>query len=155
MPCHSCRTPLPRTQSVCEVCGWEVELDCPTCDGPLRVAEQDGMQLDFCPRCRGVWFDHDELTGIWRMQVDAVVGRRGSRVAGADGSPVLLDVLMYDPFAFYYGAHLAAHVGGAAVEGLASAAGSVEVVGEVAGAAGEAAAGLFETIVEIIGGIFG
>lgn len=157
MQCHSCRAPLPRTDPKCGVCGWKVELDCPTCERPLRISEQAGMRLDFCPHCRGVWFDHDELAGIWRMEVNAAVAQRRARALGppADGSGSLLDVLLYDPFAFYYGAHIAAHAGGAVIEGVAHAGGSVEVIGEVAGAAGEAAAGLFETIVEIIAGIFG
>lgn len=154
--CHSCRAPLSRSDEKCGVCDWRVELDCPVCERPMKISAQGDMRLDFCPHCRGVWFDHDELAGIWRMEVDAVA-HRGKRVLGAaaDGSGTLLEVLMYDPFAFYYGAHVAAHAGGAAVEGVVHAAGSVEVVGEVAGAAGEAAAGLFEAIVGIIGGIFG
>jgi Zn-finger nucleic acid-binding protein len=157
MLCHSCRSPLARTETRCGVCGWEVELDCPTCARPMRVSAQAGMRLDYCTDCRGVWFDHDELTGIWQMEVDALVKRRGSRVVGtaADGSDVLLDVLLFDPFVMYYGVHVAANVAGAAIEGLAHAGGSVEVIGEVAGAAGEAAAGVFGTIVEIIAGIFG
>jgi Zn-finger nucleic acid-binding protein len=148
MQCHSCRTHVPRTATACHACGWRVELDCPVCDRRMRVAEQDGMRLDYCTQCRGVWFDHDELTGIWKMEVDALVKRRGSHVAGSDGV-LLAEVLMHDPFVMYYGIHAV----GAAAEGIAS--GSVEVVGEVAGAAGEAASSLFETIVEIIGGIFG
>jgi uncharacterized protein len=154
MRCHSCRTPISRTASSCHVCGWKMELDCPVCERPLRLSEQNGLHLDYCTHCKGVWFDHDELTGIWRMEVDALVRRRGSRAVAADGGVMLLDVLLYDPFVMYYGIHAAGHAAGAAADALAGA-GSVEVIGEVAGAAGEVASGLFETIVEIIGGIFG
>src|SRR5690606_32826749 len=104
--------------------------------------------------CKGVWFDHDELTSIWKMEVDALVKRRGSRAVDAAGDVMLLDVLLYDPFVMYYGIHAAGHAAGAAADAMA-ASGSVEVIGEVAGAAGEVASSLFETIVEIIGGIFG
>lgn len=154
MQCHSCRTHLARTERACHACGWNVELDCPVCDRPMRIAEQNGLHLDYCTHCQGVWFDHDELTGIWKMQVDALVKRRGSRALDTAGDIVLLDLLLYDPFVMYYGIHAAGHAAGAAANALAGS-GSVEVIGEVAGAAGEVASGLFETIVEIIGGIFG
>ena len=47
-----------------------------------------------------------------------------------------------------------AHAAGAAADAIASS-GTVEVVGKVAGAGGEVAASIFETIVDIIYGIFG
>ena len=112
------------------------------------------MRLDYCTHCRGVWFDHDELTGIWKIEAGALVKRRGSRAVDAAGDIVLLDVLLFDPFVMYYGIHAAGQVAGSASEALAGA-GAFEAVGEVAGAAGEVASSLFETIVEIIGGIFG
>lgn len=154
MQCHSCRSHLARSETVCSACGWKVELDCPVCDRPMRIAEQNGLRLDYCTHCQGVWFDHDELTGIWKMEVDALVRRRGSRALDTAGDVVLLDVLLYDPFVMYYGIHAAGHAAGAAANALAGS-GSVEVIGEVAGAAGEVASGLFATIVEIIGGLFG
>lgn len=154
MQCHSCRTHIPRTAAECDACGWQVELDCPMCDRPMRVAEQSGLRLDYCTHCKGVWFDHDELTGIWKMEVKELVKRRGSRAVDAAGDLILLDVLLFDPFVMYYGIHAAGYAAGTAAEALAST-GSVEALGEVAGAAGDVASGLFETIVEIIGGIFG
>jgi Zn-finger nucleic acid-binding protein len=154
MQCHSCRTYIPRTAGECHLCGWRVELDCPVCDRPMRMSAQDGLRLDYCTHCRGVWFDHDELTGIWKMEVDALVKRGGARTVDGAGDIMLLDVLLYDPFVMYYGIHAAGHAAGGAAEAIA-ASGSIEVVGEVAGAAGEVASSLFETIVGIIGGIFG
>jgi Zn-finger nucleic acid-binding protein len=154
MQCHVCRSHLPRTEASCPACGWKVELDCPICGRAMRVAERSGMRLDHCPHDKGVWFDHDELVGIWKMEVDGLVRRRGSREIDAGGEVLLLDALLFDPFVMYYGVHAAAHVGGAAASALASS-GSIEAVGEVAGAAGDVASSLFEAIAEIIGGIFG
>ncbi|HEX6308652.1 MAG TPA: zf-TFIIB domain-containing protein [Longimicrobiales bacterium] len=154
MQCHECRSMFPRSAAHCPACGWKVVLDCPMCGRAMRIAEQAALRLDYCPRDRAVWFDHDELTGIWKMEVDALVKRRGSRALDAAGDVLLLDVLLFDPFVMYYGVSAAAHAAGAAAEAMA-ASGSVEVIGEVAGAAGEVATSLFETIVEIIGGIFG
>lgn len=154
MLCHSCRAPVSRDDSACRACGWNVELDCPICERPLRTSEQNGLRLDYCPHDRGVWFDHHELTGIWKLKVDALVRRRGRRALDAAGDVALLDVLALDPFLLYYGVSATAHVAGAAADAVASS-GSLEAVGEVASVAGEAASSLFETIVEIIGGLFG
>src|SRR5690606_29627379 len=112
MQCHNCRTHIPRSAQKCHACGWKVELDCPACDRPMKQSEQNGMRLDYCTNCKGVWFDHDELTGIWKMEVDALVRRRGSRTVAADGGVMLLDVLLYDPFVMYYGIHAAGHAAG-------------------------------------------
>jgi len=111
------------------------------------------MRLDYCPRDKGVWFDHDELTGIWKLEASELVRRRSSRDLHV-GEVVLMDALLLDPFVMYYGISAAAHVGGAAVEAVASG-GALEGAGEVAGAVGEVASSIFETVAEIIGGIFG
>jgi Zn-finger nucleic acid-binding protein len=175
MQCHDCHAPLARHASRCGVCDWRVALDCPACAQPMDVSEQDGLHLDFCRRCRGVWFDHTELAGLWRLQLDAAVTRRRRSDPAWEGSAGLADALLLDPFVLYYGVHAAGHAveglataGGAAAQGLAGAAGALgesgalgaagEVAGaagEIAGAAGEAAAGVFEVVVEIIGGLFG
>ncbi len=34
---------------------------CPTCDKPLLVLEYQGVAVDFCHRCRGIWLDSGEL----------------------------------------------------------------------------------------------
>ncbi len=36
-------------------------MDCPVCHEPLIVAEREGIELDACPWCRGLWFDAGEL----------------------------------------------------------------------------------------------
>jgi Zn-finger nucleic acid-binding protein len=36
-------------------------VDCPVCREPLIVVERDGIELDYCPSCRGLWFDAGEL----------------------------------------------------------------------------------------------
>ena len=36
-------------------------MECPTCDQALESIEIDGLELDSCPSCNGIWFDHDEL----------------------------------------------------------------------------------------------
>ncbi len=36
-------------------------MDCPVCRKPLIVAEREGIELDVCPWCHGLWFDAGEL----------------------------------------------------------------------------------------------
>jgi len=34
---------------------------CPVCSTELKVADRQGIEIDFCPKCRGVWLDRGEL----------------------------------------------------------------------------------------------
>mgnify|MGYP003572595117 CR=1 FL=1 len=37
---------------------------CPVCDVPLSMSDRQGVEIDFCPQCRGVWLDRGELDKI-------------------------------------------------------------------------------------------
>lgn len=37
---------------------------CPTCKTPLTMSERQGIEIDYCPTCRGVWLDRGELDKI-------------------------------------------------------------------------------------------
>ncbi len=40
-------------------------MNCPTCvNTTLTVTERQGVEIDFCPKCRGVWLDRGELDKI-------------------------------------------------------------------------------------------
>lgn len=39
-------------------------MNCPICNIPLNLAERQGVEIDFCPKCRGVWLDRGELDKI-------------------------------------------------------------------------------------------
>ncbi len=34
---------------------------CPECYIELKIANREGVEIDFCPQCRGIWLDHGEL----------------------------------------------------------------------------------------------
>jgi Zn-finger nucleic acid-binding protein len=37
-------------------------MKCPTCVNALLVmSERQGVEIDYCPQCRGVWLDRGEL----------------------------------------------------------------------------------------------
>lgn len=39
-------------------------MDCPNCSAQLTMADRQGVEIDFCPQCRGVWLDRGELDKI-------------------------------------------------------------------------------------------
>lgn len=39
-------------------------MNCPTCNVILQIAERQGVEIDYCPQCRGVWLDRGELDKI-------------------------------------------------------------------------------------------
>lgn len=50
-------------------------FDCPRCGTTLTMAERHGIEIDYCPQCRGVWLDRGEL--------DKIIERGGPGVAAA------------------------------------------------------------------------
>lgn len=44
---------------------------CPVCKIPLLLSERQGIEIDYCGQCRGVWLDRGELDKILeRNQVE-------------------------------------------------------------------------------------
>ncbi len=39
-------------------------MACPVCRVPLTMSERQGIEIDYCPQCRGVWLDRGELDKI-------------------------------------------------------------------------------------------
>jgi Zn-finger nucleic acid-binding protein len=39
-------------------------MKCPICDIEMKIAEREGVEIDYCPQCRGVWLDRGELEKI-------------------------------------------------------------------------------------------
>lgn len=39
-------------------------MPCPVCTVPLVMSERQGVEIDYCPQCRGVWLDRGELDKI-------------------------------------------------------------------------------------------
>lgn len=36
-------------------------MKCPNCNETLLMTERSGVEIDYCPACRGVWLDKGEL----------------------------------------------------------------------------------------------
>lgn len=39
-------------------------MKCPQCNVNLVMSERSGVEIDYCPECRGVWLDRGELDKI-------------------------------------------------------------------------------------------
>ena len=65
MKCHGCGEVMDRDADACGMCARTNVLNCPVCLEAMDVVTHDGLRLDVCRRCMGVWFDANELTQIW------------------------------------------------------------------------------------------
>lgn len=39
-------------------------MNCPICNVTLLLSEKQGVEIDYCPQCRGIWLDRGELEKI-------------------------------------------------------------------------------------------
>lgn len=39
-------------------------MKCPIDNSDLQMTERQGVEIDYCPKCRGVWLDRGELDKI-------------------------------------------------------------------------------------------
>lgn len=39
-------------------------MKCPNCNVSLVMSDRQGIEIDYCPDCRGVWLDRGELDKI-------------------------------------------------------------------------------------------
>ncbi len=39
-------------------------MNCPIDNTELRITDRQGIEVDFCPKCRGVWLDRGELDKV-------------------------------------------------------------------------------------------
>jgi Zn-finger nucleic acid-binding protein len=158
MQCHGCHAPMDRNAESCPACGWGNAIECPVCQRAMEPQVHEGLRLDACRTCKGVWFDHVELAAIWNLALGASerAARRGTSLsdpstAADDGAVVLLHALAYSPDVVLYGARAAGYAVSASAEALANA---PEAAVGIVGVAGDAAAGVFEAILDIVSGLF-
>ncbi len=39
-------------------------MKCPVCQVDLLITDKQGVEIDYCPKCRGIWLDRGELDKI-------------------------------------------------------------------------------------------
>lgn len=60
-------------------------LLCPNCQVSLVMTERQGIEIDYCPQCRGVWLDRGELDKI--IERSAIFEGGSSQTPSADQPP--------------------------------------------------------------------
>lgn len=45
-------------------------MKCPNCDATLLMSEKHGVEIDYCPNCRGIWLDKGEMEKIMERTAD-------------------------------------------------------------------------------------
>jgi Zn-finger nucleic acid-binding protein len=54
-------------------------MSCPVCRVPLVMSDRQGVEIDYCPQCRGVWLDRGEL--------DKIIERNAQDYAAPQAAP--------------------------------------------------------------------
>jgi Zn-finger nucleic acid-binding protein len=63
-------------------------MQCPVDGARLEMSERQGVEIDYCPTCRGVWLDRGEL--------DKIVERSESYDRSFDRRPATYDDRRYE-----------------------------------------------------------
>lgn len=64
-------------------------MNCPLCHAELIVADKQGIEIDHCPACRGVWLDRGELEKLIAKAAPlSTGGNAGDRASYDDDSDV-------------------------------------------------------------------
>lgn len=79
-------------------------MKCPIDNTDLQMSERQSIEIDYCPKCRGIWLDRGEL--------DKIIGRvqENELASGSDAPPLSTDQRQYPPQPYlppqpYYGKH--------------------------------------------------
>src|SRR5690606_26588064 len=48
-------------------------MTCPTCNEVLLISDKNGIELDYCPKCRGIWLDRGELDKLIEVAASAAM----------------------------------------------------------------------------------
>ena len=59
-------------------------MKCPVCDVPLSISSREGVEIDFCPQCRGVWLDRGELDKVIERAAAALAPAASSAARGRE-----------------------------------------------------------------------
>ncbi len=76
----ACRSvPVCRDQNVSgtELPSYAAIMICPKCQRPLRTVNRQGLSIEQCERCRGIFLDHGELERILDSEQHYYSGHRG------------------------------------------------------------------------------
>lgn len=61
-------------------------MNCPNGHGPLSITERQGVEIDYCQQCRGIWLDRGEVDKIIDREI-AAYGPRSEMRQEAPAQP--------------------------------------------------------------------
>jgi Zn-finger nucleic acid-binding protein len=65
-------------------------MKCPTCpDSTLVMTDRQGVEIDYCPQCRGVWLDRGELDKL--IERAATAAPVADRISAERSRPDFVD----------------------------------------------------------------
>jgi hypothetical protein len=63
-------------------------MQCPVCkDLQLVISERQGIEIDYCPSCRGVWLDRGELDKLIDKATASMMPQQQAQPYRADSRP--------------------------------------------------------------------
>lgn len=75
-------------------------MDCPKCMQELRITHKEGIEIDYCPNCRGVWLDRGELEKLIAFSATAYEPARPIEAPRAPMPPVAPMPPAYPPHGY-------------------------------------------------------
>lgn len=51
-------------------------MKCPVCDVVLKMTHRQSVEIDYCPKCRGIWLDRGELDKLIELSYGAEIAER-------------------------------------------------------------------------------
>jgi Zn-finger nucleic acid-binding protein len=143
--CRYCGHYTSRLERVCTKCKVPLEFLCPGCGKQLEEADRQGLSIDCCRECKGVWLDGGELTLLFEHYSKAVHKQKAGggsgdvAVAGAaTAADLALDMFIWAPDLYIAAtAQVLTHLPELASKGL-------DIAGDMPEIAGKAAEGLIQ-----------
>jgi uncharacterized protein len=59
-------------------------MDCPLCNVPLSMTDKQGIEIDYCPKCRGIWLDRGELEKLIERSNQPYPPQQGNSFSESD-----------------------------------------------------------------------
>ena len=75
-------------------------MDCPIDGTQLLMSDRQGIEIDYCPKCRGVWLDRGELDKLIERADREFESRPPSREPEHHGRPKKKKNLLGELFEF-------------------------------------------------------
>jgi len=55
---------------------FERKIKCPKCNIDMKKISKQGITLDKCPKCGGIWFDPGEMEKLYNVEVKHGKGKK-------------------------------------------------------------------------------